>query len=87
MEIFCSIKVPNFTPVNDGAQVHLGHHRSRPSDDSDSGRVRQDEARPQVGCSCAAIVAVAASAAGPAVAAAGQDDPGGVRRAGQLGGE
>ena len=72
----------HFTPVNDEAEVLLGGHlrcrRHRPID-AVPGRVRQDEARPQVGCSRAA--------AGPAVAAARQDDPGGVRRTGQLGGE
>ena len=87
MEIICSIKVTHFTPVNDGATVLLGGYPGRRPSDPVPNRVRQDEARPQVGCSCAAIVAVAASAAGPAVAAAGQDDPRGVRRAGQLGGE
>ena len=77
----------HLTPVNYGATVLLGRYldrRRRPCDDADSGRVRQGEARPQVGCSRAADVV---APAGPAVAAAGQDDPGGVRRAGQLGGE
>ena len=92
MEIICSIKVTRFIPVNDGVTVLLGRYPGRRrcrSGDTASDRLRQDEARPQVGGSraAAAVAVIVATSAGPAVAAAGQDDPGGVRGAGQLGGE
>ena len=70
------------TPVNDGAAVLLGRYLGCRPGHAASDRLRQDQTRPQVGCS-----RVTAASAGPAVATAGQDDPGGVRRAGQLGGE